>query len=96
MCNAATYSGPMSLLPELLNAPRRTASGFNGSATSMVGTDVRCEDTIGDRKTASPATVVTTAVRNLFFGVRNDMSNWVDLAGGSPSSVTHTRYVDGF
>lgn len=86
VCNAATYSGPMSLLPELLNAPRRTASGFNGSATSIVETDVRCDDTIGDRKTASPATVVTTAVRSLFLGVRNDIADWPVLADELVSS----------
>ena len=32
-----TYSGPTSLLPELLKAPLRTASGLRGLSTSTAG-----------------------------------------------------------
>lgn len=68
-----TYSGPMSLLPELLKAPRRIASLFSGWSASMVGVDEVEEMTIGEKKIAAPATVVMTAVPILFFAERNDM-----------------------
>lgn len=72
---STTYSGPMSLLPELLNAPRRAASGLSGWDESMTGRGENFEATMGNKNTAVPNMVAAMAVFKRFFGARNDMVN---------------------
>lgn len=61
-----TYSGPTSLLPELLKAPRRIASGLRGLDESITGRDDQAEMTNGERNTPAPTVITTTAVRSEF------------------------------
>lgn len=70
---ATTYSGPRSLLPELLKAPRLMASGLRGFDESIFGADELNEMIIGEKKMAAPATLASAAVRRRLAGVQNDI-----------------------
>lgn len=56
----------MSLLPELLKAPRRTASGLSGLEPSITGSEDRDNMKMGARKTVALAPPISSAERILF------------------------------
>lgn len=70
-----TYSGPMSLLPELLKGPLRIASLFNASEELIMGRGDAFVSTIGKRNKAAPKIDATIPVTNRFFGTKNDIPN---------------------